>query len=117
MTTGLMEEIEQNIKVAKPLMESGSALRRLRSNRDFKQVILDGYFEKEPIRLVHLKADPAMQTVLAQSSILAQIDAIGSFSNYLNTVLRRADLAVKEIDDNETARSEILADEADVGGV
>lgn len=104
--------IERDIARAKTLIEFGNSLTRLKVNRDFKEVVLKGYFEAEAIRLVHLKAEPHMQSAESQMSIVNQIDAIGSFSGYLNAVLAKASMASRTLDDNETALAEIHLEEA-----
>lgn len=105
-----LQELDANIKEAKKLVTLGAALERLRNNGDFKKVIMDGYFEREAIRLVHLKSDVSMQTPERQASILAQMDAIGNLNQYFTTVLRTADLAKKNIAADEETRDELLAE-------
>lgn len=106
-----LQAIEKNIEQAKELVELGNAVERLRSNRDFKKIVVNGYFEDEAIRLVHLKADPGMQRAESQASILKQMDAIGSFSSYLSTILHQASLAEKAIEVGEADKEDFLAGE------
>lgn len=108
-----IQEIEQNIKESKKTVDFGDALVRLQSNRDFKRVILEGYFNEEAIRLVHLKSDSNMQTPDKQQSILLQIDAIGTLKQYFNTVLFKANLARKSIAFDEQTRDELIEGDAD----
>lgn len=115
MISPQIEAIEQNIQRAKEEVEFGHALERLRTNKDFKRVVLEGYFEDEAVRLVHLKADPAMQNAESQRMIVQQMDAIGSLSFYFNTALHRAKLAAKTIESDEAMRDEILAEELNNG--
>lgn len=115
MAQDVIQAIESNIKEARKIAEVGTALERLQSNRDFKKVVLEGYFEQEAVRLVHLKAEPAMQKPEMQQSILTQMDAIGSFAQYLDTVLHKASLATKAIASDEETRDEILAEELSRG--
>lgn len=109
MTQDTIQEIEQNIRECKEIVELNVMLERLKANRDFKKLILEGYFRDEAVRLVHLKADPAMQTPQRQAAITLQIDAIGAVSSYLHTVAYNAQLATKGIEAGELARDEILA--------
>ena len=111
MSNETVEAIERSIKQARVAVEEGNALERLRNNKDFKKVIIEGYFREEAIRLVHLKADPSMQSVDSQKSIVAQMDAIGSFNQYLNHTLQRGVMASKQIESDEATRDEILAEE------
>lgn len=102
-----IEQLEHSIQDAKQLVDLGNALERLLHNRDFKTLVLEGYFEREAIRLVHLKADPGMQTAQHQASIVSQMDAIGSFSAYLNEIRRQAMIAGKHIEESEEVLEEI----------
>ena len=111
--TETIQAIESNINEAKKIADVGDCLERLRLNRDFKKVIMEGYFEKEAIRLVHLKADPKMQSPDSQKSILAQMDAIGSLNQYFYAVFAQAQIARKAIVSDEEARDELLAEGAE----
>lgn len=106
-----IEEIELNIQQAKTIVANGVALERLRNNRDFKKVIIEGYFEKEAIRLVHMKSDFNSQSAESQQDIDNDMIAIGRLSKYFNEVFRRADLASKAIESDEETREELLAEE------
>jgi CHAT domain-containing protein len=110
MTQETVKAIEENIRQAKVIAGLGDSLERLRLNKDFKEVVLKGYFEQEAIRLVHLKADPGMQSPDIQKSIIAQMDAIGSVSQYFTTVFQKASIARKAIAADEETRDEILAE-------
>ena len=109
MSATELQQIESSIKASDELIEVGKCLERLYNNRDFIKVIKEGYFEKEAIRLVHLKADPAMQSAASQQSITQQMDAIGAFSQYLDMALRHADQARKQVASDEATRDEILS--------
>ena len=108
MSEAAIQQIESNIQRAKKVVEFGDAIGRLRNNRDFKKVILEGYFEDEAVRLVHLKADANMQSAESQRSIVNQMDAIGALSQYLQTQLRLVDMAVNSIAADEQTRDELL---------
>lgn len=111
MSQEQIESIERSIKQAKVIVDFGDAIERLRSNKDFKKVFSEGYFQQEAIRLVHLKADPSMQTPASQESIIAQMDAIGAVSQYLTIGLQLAVMAGKQIASDEETREEIIAEE------
>jgi hypothetical protein len=115
MSNATIQAIEDNIKQARKLVEVGEALERLKNNRDFKKVMIEGYFEQEAIRLVHLKSDQNVQSPDMQKSINSQIDAIGAVSQYFSTVLHKASIARKAIASDEEARDEILEEELNNG--
>lgn len=108
MSENIIKELEDNISRAKEMVNTGKSIERLRNNPDFREVVLKGYFEREAIRLVHLKSDPSMQTPERQASIINQMDAIGNFSAYLNTGLIMADRAAQAIDADNATIAEIL---------
>lgn len=110
MTEADIQEIELNIKQAQEFVALGNSLDRLISSRDFKKIILEGYFEKEAIRLVHLKGDVNMQTAERQASILRQMDSVSGLRDYLEIVSHRANAARKAIEDNESALEELAAE-------
>ena len=105
-----LQQIESNLKRNAVLTDLGNALARLKGNRDFKKVILEGFFEDEAIRLVHLKADPNMQSEQSQKSITTQMDAIGNLSQYLATLQFKAGMAQKAKASDEEMRDELLAE-------
>lgn len=112
MTSDPVRQIEESIKRDKEHVELDKALERLEANRDFKTVIIEGYLEKEAIRLVHLKSAPAMQTPERQASVVAQIDAIGGLMQYFRVVGNNAAVALKSIESAEAERDELIAEEA-----
>jgi len=110
MSYEAIDQLELNIQESKKNLELGEALSRLQKNSDFKLVMLSGFFEKEAVRLVHLKADPAFQTPERQAFIMTQIDAIGTVHQYFHTVAYQAAMAKRSIANDEETRSELLAE-------
>lgn len=108
-----IQQIDANIRESKEVLEFSDALARLQSNRDFKKVILQGYFNQEAVRLVHLKSDANMQSAESQKSILAQIDAIGALSQYLRATRQQGDMARKTLAYAEQVREEMIQEDAD----
>ena len=113
MNADQIREIELNIEQAKEIVARGNALRRLYGNHDFQNIFLKGYMEQESIRLVHLKADPNMQTPENQAAIIRQMDSIGCITGYLNNVTHQAMLAEKAIEADEETRDELLSGEGE----
>ena len=111
MHSAEVTQIEQNIKHAKKLVDVGDSLERLIGNRDFKKVVLEGYFEQEAIRLVHLMSDPNMQSSESKASIETQMNSIGSFKQYLGVLKHKASMADKSIVSDEQMRDELLSED------
>lgn len=110
MSTDTITAIEGNIQKARAVLEFQAALERLRGNRDFKKVVLEGYFEQEAIRLVHLKSDQNMQSPVIQQSIVNQIDAIGQLSQFFATALQKASMASRQIEADQETIEELAAE-------
>ena len=89
MSSSEIQQLEHSIKVAQKLVDLGDSLERLRNNRDFKKIFVEGYFQDEAVRLVHLRADANMQSVDSRKAIDTQIDAIGTVGQYLQPHARR----------------------------
>jgi hypothetical protein len=111
------QEIEKKLEQARKSVEFGAAIERLKSNRDFKKVVVEAYFEKEAVRLVHAKVAPDMQTPEKQAALDADIRAIGTFRQYLDTALFFAERSAAEIQDGEAILEEIAREELDTTGV
>lgn len=104
----LIAELGRSIELNTPASEKAKALARLALNPDFKKIIIDGYLRDEAVRLVHLKADPAMQTPDKQASVIRQVDSIGNLSAYFTTIRTEGMMADKSISDAETDRIELM---------
>lgn len=111
MSNDTLQAIERNMQKSRKILAFGSALERLRGNRDFKTVVLEGYFEQEAIRLVHLKADQNMQDPDKQRSIVNQLDAIGQLSQFFSTVLQKSTMASRQLEADQETLEEIAAEE------
>lgn len=112
MSNDAIQEIELSIKEAQKMVDLGAAVNRLASNRDFKKIVMEMYFEKEAVRLVHLKSSPHMQAKDKQEAIIKDIDAIGSFRQFLQTLEIQAEMARRAVEDGETLREELVAEGA-----
>ena len=107
-----IDSLDRDINTAQEKIDLADALERLQSNRDFKTVILQSYFAHEPVRLVHLKADPAMQTDERQVSIMRQMDAIGSLLQFFQAIYQNGKQALKSKEANLETRDALLAGDA-----
>lgn len=112
MSSTELQQLERNIKQAQQIVDLGDALERLKSNRDFKKVVIDGYFEQEAIRLVHLMSDSNMQSPESQQAIHKQMIGVGTFRDFLQTLEVRAQMAGRAVMADEQTRDELLAEGA-----
>lgn len=104
----LIQEVEVSIEDCKRIVEIRNSLNRLIKNKDFRKVIEDGYLRDEAVRLVTAKASPALQSEDMQRKILRDIDAIGSFNQYLSTIMQTGYQAEKALEDAQETLQELL---------
>ena len=102
-----VQEIEENIKQAKVIAGKGDALARLTKNKDFQQIIMEGYLKDESVRLVHLKSSPGMQKPDSQAHIVKQIDSIGNLMEYFRVIEHQAMLAQNAIEAGQEELNDI----------
>lgn len=110
MSTALLAAVEQSIEESRQILDLAEALARLKSNRDFRKVLIDGFFKEEAVRLVQLKGSPDMQGDSEQKALIGQIDAIGALYQYFRRIEERAEIAGKSLDADEQTRQELLAE-------
>lgn len=113
MSLSHIEQLDAAIRSNRKTVERGKALARLLVNKDFKEVIKDGYFNQEAIRLVHLRSDPNMQTPEKQESIIKQMDAIAALSEYLRVQEHLCEQAAKQLEADEEFRAELAQEEVE----
>ena len=105
-----IEQIELSITAAKEKVAKMEALLRLIDNKDFKDIIDDGYFRDEAARVVILKADPEMQEAKYQDQLDKSIVAIGQLRQYFRSIMQMGRMAERSIRDDEETRQELLAE-------
>lgn len=110
MTSQAIRQLEEQMAAARQQIELGRALSRLMSNKDFRDVIVKGYLEKEAVRLVHKRAEANTQGPFPQEINLRRIDGIGFFNEYLKQVAEAAEIAAHQLVEDEQTRDELIAD-------
>lgn len=96
---------------AKAKVDMVKSLNKLVTNKDFKKVILEGYFEKEAARLVMLKAEPNHQDEASQVQIINSINGIGSLRQYFLTLEQLGMMAEKSLKECSEYREQLLTEE------
>lgn len=85
-----LEEVNEAIELCR-------SLERLEKNKDFKKVVMTGYFKEEPVRLTFLKADPNQQLKAEQEALDHSIRGIGEFLQYLRGIKAKAEMSKKTL--------------------
>ena len=102
--------IEIGIDQAKEKVNDMEALQRLTKNKDFIQIITEGYFEKEASRVVLMKALPSMVDDESQNFCNKSIDAIGVLRQHFSAVMQMGAAAERSITSDQVTREELLAE-------
>jgi len=106
-----LDSLQITIEQAEEAIAMADALKRLHKNKDFRSVIVDGYFKSEASRIVLLKADPEMQTPENQSDVNNIITSIGGLYGYFGKINALANMLVNQLANDEATREEILQEQ------
>lgn len=112
MSNQPIEQIQLSLEQAKETIQKAKDLEVLRKSPEFKRIFLDGYFNKEALRLVFLKSDFQAQRADIAEAINKDLYAIGALRAYLVDIDRQAQLAQKAIEDDEAELEELREEEA-----
>jgi len=82
----MQEEIEVEIAEVRQKIALAGALERLRANPDYQLLIQQEYLEKQPQRIAMARGNPNLSEE-QRSMVLRDLDGIGSFAGFLNTVI------------------------------
>jgi hypothetical protein len=104
-----VSQIELSIEHAKGLVAKRDLALKLGSNREFKKLIIDGYFVEEAARLAGLSADPQM--LQHRDDIFDAIKAISHFRQFMQNIVRMGDVAAGSLADHEAELEEARLEE------
>lgn len=105
-----IQEIELGIEEAKKYIEKKAAVLRLENNRDFKKLVMKGFFEDEASRLALLSADPRLKPEDRQD-IMEKLKAISHFHQYIHGIIMQGSVAENSVREYEEALDDIRAEE------
>ena len=108
-----IQQVELSIEQAKALINRAEQARRLAENKDFKSLVLDGYFNEEAARLVHCLGDINLKEY--QEDILRDLHGIASFKRYMQTIVMIGNNAQNDLMSNEATLDELRAEDASNG--
>ena len=103
-------EVEIDINIANAMCDEHAALTRLYNNKDFQDIVLEGYFVQKAADVVWQKATPAMRSSEQQAALVRVIDSIGEFQMYLNAIEQRGVNARMAIDDGNEALDQMAGE-------
>lgn len=103
-----IQEVELSIEHAKKLVERKAQVEKLTSNREFRKIILEGYFVDEAARLAGISGDPMHKA--HRDEIILSIQGISSLRQYMHTIVRMGQVAENELFEHVEMLDELRAD-------
>lgn len=98
------EQIEVSLEQVRELIAKRDMAIKLSNNREFKKLVLEGYFKEEAARLASVSAEPALEA--RREAIFGEIMAISNFRQYLDGIVRTGDMAAENLAEYEEALAE-----------
>lgn len=105
------EEYEEYKKVCEALLEKAEAAARLAQNKDFKEIVMDAYFDQEPKRLAGLMATGRLNDKQFDECV-SELRAIGSLRVFLQDFIQKGNIAMDELKNLEEAYNEAVEADA-----
>ena len=107
-----LTELNRQLENAKAVAGQKEKIERLMRNRDFKELIVDGFMRDEAARLVGLSADPNLEAK-DQHDCLSMAQAGGHLKRYVNVMIQQGHTAEREIPNIEAALEEMRSEGED----
>lgn len=102
-----LDELNRIRKDSKELIDFAKSAKALANNKDFKSVIIDAYFTREPIRLGELLSSGKLNENQI-AGVVQDMRAIGCFRAFMSDLIRKAELAQNYLDQAEAAYDEFI---------
>lgn len=108
-----IEDLEEQLKANRVLIQRGAVIKRLVQNPDFKEVIVEYFSTQDCARYVRESVDPALDPE-QRASALAFAQAAGYLKQWIMIQLRFAAQAEAQMGEVQEAIDEARAEEAGV---
>lgn len=93
-----IKEIEVTIEEAESTVATKEALERLCDNKDFQELIINGYFRDHVASLVRYMSTPIVtNSKEKKEQVLADISGVAVLHNYFNSVIQKGNMAEQTI--------------------
>lgn len=102
-----LAQIDERIESLQKDIQLGKDLEALHENEQFKNVILDSYFEDEAKRIFGLLTNPTPLKREQIENLNDKLATIRVFKEYFQTLLINANMAPEQIEEEEEFRKKI----------
>lgn len=104
--------VESDMEIYRSNIAFGDALKRLRSNKDFKKVIEQTYLTDNALRLVELLSDPANDSDAKENAIIVELKSIGTLKSFFRFIDKNAEDAAMNLEKAQESM-EFLSEQLD----
>ena len=104
-----VEQVNAELKECDDVISMGEALERLAQNKDFKKVVMDGYFKEYVSDMVCHLDFPEVQE--QRDYYLKAIKGVSALSLYFKQTSHAREIALKSKEELLIARTEIMTEE------
>lgn len=113
MAQNEIEQVEVNITEARKVVSRGKMAEKLASIPEFRELILEGYFKDEVVRLAALMSDPNIPETYREC-VNRDVHGPSALRRYLQTLVQMGHVAADEIEKNEDYLDELRDESAGV---
>lgn len=107
-----IQEVELSIEQAKGLIARKDQALKLTDNKDFKALVLQGYFVDEAARLALLSSDPMLDAE-QRADVMQGILALGYFKRYMSGIIQFGRMAEGDLKAHTETLSELHSEGAE----
>ena len=110
-----MEEYQEYKASCEELLRQAKSAEKLAGMSEFKEIIMDAYFDQEPKRLAGLMATGRLSEKQFDECV-SELKAIGSLRTFLQDFIQKGNIAQSELANLEAAWNEAVEANATVKG-
>ncbi len=107
-TEDQLQQVEVSLEQAKNIVERADAYNRLTQNNDFKFLIEDCYFNKEPVRITMNLANSHLSKKETEEYAMTALNSISLLNQFFTMVIIKGEEARKAVEFDEMTREELL---------
>lgn len=112
---GQIQELEVSIENLQEAVDFAAKVRRLSQNKDFQEVVEQGYFINEASRMLLLRDDPSLPQD-KKINLEADMYGPGAFKRFLFVIIQQGMMAESQIAEFKETMDEIHLEMSEEGG-
>jgi hypothetical protein len=109
-----VEQYQEYKASCEELLNQAKSAAKLAENPDFKNIVMDAYFTKEPQRLAGLMATGRLSDKQFDECV-SELKAIGSLRTFLQDFIQKGNIAQSELENLEIAWNEAVEADGTIG--